>query len=330
MNRVMFPLMVLFVVFSGGAGAAQRSGESSGANSEKDLKSEKELLFRELSEGLPKEGERANSARLELEYWRRFSRVLPSWVRQSARGKDGKQIEVILISAPSNSMPGEDFSMAFLLVEKRVVDWASCWSYNRIANQELLLEDVDGDGFPDVAFRASEGCWGLLDDRQHSRPGDKRKWLYAYAITAKGFQSLFPKRERNLQLKLAYDTVGDLVTLKATGLPQSLREYQMVECILTATNKSKKDLPIPPGDGWFTVKIENAGCFMTYGPWDKRALLKARGSISQTVCLFITGPGSEKDVTMRFKFRPEANPPESPQPPTPNKRQSSAAPDQLR
>ncbi len=69
-----------------------------------------------------------------------------------------KKAEVVLFEAPTGQIPGEDFSMAILLVDGRAVDWASCWTSNRIANQELLLEDVDGDGFVDVAFRPKKGC----------------------------------------------------------------------------------------------------------------------------------------------------------------------------
>src|SRR5262249_6865863 len=191
--------------------------------------------------------------------------------------------------------------MAFLLVDKRVVDWASCWTYNRTANQELLLEDVDGDGFPDVAFRASDGWWGLLDKRQHTRPGDKRKWLYAYAITAKGFQSLFANTERDLKVKLFYDTVDQPVVLQVKGLPESLRERQMVECRLSVTSTSDKELAIKPGE-WFSVEMDKVAYFMTYGPPDKRSVLKAGETVSQVIRLYVEG--AEEEVTMRWKFVP--------------------------
>ena len=134
--------------------------------------------------------------------------------------------------------------MAFLLFNKRVVDWASCWTCNRTARQELLLEDVDGDGVPDIAFRAHEGWFGLVDKRCHTRPGDKRTWLYAYSITSKGFQSLFPITDRNLLLKMV--TEDPPVKFQVKGLPDSVREYHMHECTITAVNTSKKDLPIDP------------------------------------------------------------------------------------
>lgn len=70
------------------------------------------------------------------------------------------------------------------------MDCVSCRSCNRSAIQDPQLEDVDGDGLLDVAFRAEDGFWGK-DERMHSRPGDKRKWLYAYAITSRGFRILF-------------------------------------------------------------------------------------------------------------------------------------------
>ncbi len=314
MNRIVLPLLMLAVSLAPvlcwaaepSARQAKAVGESerSGGKVEegKPEQSTSDVLFRELLAGLPKDGERAASARLELEYWHENGDgFFAPPLRKSVKTKDGKTAEVVLLTAPARGMPGTDFSMAFLLIEKQVVDWASCWTYNRTATQDLQLEDVDGDGFLDVAFRAKEGCWGL-DERQHSRPGDKRKWLYAYAITGKGFQSLFPSTEHDLNVKVAYDAAGQPVTLQAKGLPQSLRERRMVECTLSATNTSKKDLVIQPGK-WFDVEIEKkekVGYFMTYSPPDKRALLKAGESVSQAVRLFVHG--EEKEVTIRWRF----------------------------
>jgi hypothetical protein len=263
-----------------------------------------DAIFKELSAGLPKDGQRANSARLELEYWHKNQwSLLGPPVRKPVKTKDGNSAEVVFLTAPATGVPGTDFSMAFLLVEKRVVDWASCWTYNRTARQELLLEDVDGDRFADVVFRASDGWWGLLDKRQHSRPGDKKKWLYAYAVTAKGFQSVFPNTERDLRVKLSYDTEDQPVMLQVKGLPESLRERQMVECTLSATNTSNKELAIKSAE-WFSVEIDKAGYFMTYDPPDKRAILKPGESVSHVIRLFVFVVGREKEVTIRWKFVP--------------------------
>ncbi len=263
----------------------------------------RDATFKELSDGLSKRGQRAISARHELGYWYKESKwdCFNSPIRQPVKTKDGKAAELIFLAAPAMSMPGTDFSMAFLLVDKCVVDWACCWTYNRTANQELLLEDVDGDGFSDVAFRASAGCWGLLDERQRSRPGDKRKWLYAFAVTATGFQSLFPSTDRDLKVKLAYDTADEPVVLQVKGFPESLREQQMVECTLSATNTSSKGVPIKPAE-WFRVEVDKAGYFMTYGPQDNRTVLSPGETVSQSV--FLVVEATEQDITMRWKFVP--------------------------
>jgi hypothetical protein len=215
--------------------------------------------------------------------------------------KDAKPAEVIFLTAPSMTMPGTDFSMAFLLVEKRVVDWASCWTNNRTANQELQLEDVDGDGFLDVAFRASDGWVGLQDKRQHSRTGDKRKWLYAYAITTTGFLSLFPN-DRKLKVTLSYDTAEQPVKLQVKGLPESLQEQHLVECTIFATNTSKKDQAIT--DKWFTLTPEKASLMIVYGPPDKRSILKPGETISQVFWLLIEAKEEEKEVELRLSFGP--------------------------
>jgi|SRR5215469_10784639 len=260
-----------------------------------------DLIFKELMAGLPRDGQRGTSARLELEYWHEHQW---GWLKPPARKpvktREGKAAEIVFLSAPAMSMPGTDFSMALLVVDKRVVDWASCWTSNRVANQESVLEDVDGDGFSDVAFRASDGWWGLLDKRQHSRPGDKRKWLYAYAVTAKGFQSLFPNTERDLKVVLSYDTAGRVV-LQINGLPEFLHERQMVECKLSATNTSDKELVIKPGR-WFEVDMGEAAYFMTYSPPDERAVLKPGETVSQVIRLYVEGPEAENELTMSWKF----------------------------
>src|SRR5262249_30262476 len=153
---------------------------------------------------------------------------------------------------------------------------------------DLQLEDVDGDGSLDVAFRACEGFGGPQDERQHSRPGDQRKWLYAYAITAKGFQSLFPDPARKLRLKASYDTAGQPVTFRAAEFPESVREYQLCECTLTVKNTSEEGLPIKPGK-WFGLEFENAGGMIMYDPPDKPTVLKPGASVSQSVRFLLEG-----------------------------------------
>lgn len=290
--RTLLPLALVATCWLAPTSAAEPGGAS------KDTV--RDAIFKELSDGLLKCGQRAISARLEVEYWHKKQwSFFSSSVRKPVKTKDGKAAELIFITAPANSIPGNAFSMAFLLVDKCIVDWVSCWTSNRIANQELLLEDVDGDGFSDVAFRASAGWWGLLDERQHSRPGDSRKWLYAFAVTARGFESLFPNTERDLKVKLSCDTAGEPVVLQVKGIPESLRERRMVECTVSATNTSNKEVLIKPAE-WFSLDIHNGGYFTTYGPPDNRTVLKPGETVSQTLVLYVTG--KEEDITMRWKF----------------------------
>jgi hypothetical protein len=275
--------------------AQQPSGDSK--------ESAADAVYNELAAGLPMNGQRANSARLELEYWHEHAwKFWETPVRKAVTTKDGKAAEVVFLIAPAMGMPDTDFSMAFLLVDKRVVDWASCWTYNRTARQKLMLEDVDGDGSADVAFRAREGLWGQSDKRQHRLQGDERKWLYAYAVTADGFQSLFPDTERDLKVNLSYDTADQPVALQVKGLPESLRERQMVECTLSAKNTSDTNVAIEPAE-WFSMKIDKAGYFMSTRPPDKRTVLKPGETVSQLIRLYVVGV-AEEEVTMRWKFVP--------------------------
>jgi hypothetical protein len=251
--------------------------------------------YQQILRTLPREGQRAKSARLELEYW--YKQSFANVVRKPVETRDGKSAEVVFLNAPTLNSPA--FSMAFLMVDNRVIDWASCWTFNGLANQKLMLEDVDGDGCLDVAFRASKGWTGLEDERSHSRPGDERHWLYAYAITSKGLQSLFPETDRELPVKLAFDPAGHPVTLRVEGLPKSLREERLYECTISATNTSKIDLRIRPGE-WFHM---DGACFMTFAPGTDREVLKPGETVSQAVRFYYSA-GAEGEVTLRWKFTP--------------------------
>jgi hypothetical protein len=258
-----------------------------------------EVVYRELIRTLPTKGQRARSARLELEYWHKAPLTRPP-VRKPVKTPDGKTAEILMLHVPADGLPGIDFSMAFLLVRGRVVDWASCWTYNRTAEQEIRLEDVDGDGFPDLAFRASKGWFGLHDKRQHTRPHDKRVWLYAYRMSSKGFESIFPRTDRDLRVRLAYDTAGQPVTLRVEGLPRSLRENRLYDCTVSATNTSKRELVIEAGT-WLTLEAEEASRLDGSAWRERRTVLKPGGTLSQRVGLLVWD-ARENVLTLRCRF----------------------------
>jgi hypothetical protein len=262
----------------------------------------RDATYRELVAKLTKQVPHPESARLELDYWHddRWGLFSPP-VRRWVRTKDGKTAEVILLDAPCMSNPGTDFSMAFLLVDKRVVDCVSCWTYSRTANQSIQLEDVDGDGHLDLAFRYKAGWWGAVDARKHQRPGDKRRWLYAYTITSTGFRSLFPETDRDLRIKLAYDPAGEPVKLRVEGLPEKVREYRMFSCIVSATNTSKHDLCIDP-DEWFQLMTgKDVGWLMVYGTAAQVTRLRSGEAVSRRVHLVLDGGGDP--ITLRWRFK---------------------------
>src|SRR5690349_12567988 len=84
---------------------------------------------------------------------------------QSVVTKTGQPVELAAIYMPSLSHPGSDYSLVVLLVKGQVIDWAACRVYDRQGRCELMLEDVDKDGFADLAFRL-KWAWGKNDPRK--------------------------------------------------------------------------------------------------------------------------------------------------------------------
>jgi hypothetical protein len=259
-----------------------------------------ETIYRELSKKLSTADESTKGAQVELDYWNDSFAAMSE--KKSVNLKSGKTAELYLLSSPAMSMPGEDFSMAFLLIDGRITDWKPCWTYNRTASQTIMLEDVDGDGKPDLAFRLSEGFWGALDKRNHSLPGDDRRWLYAYEISETGLKSLFRETDRELPIKVEYDVGRVPVTMRLEGLPPKVREQRMVRCKIIVRNDSNQVIPMRP-KAWFRLETENAGTSMSYSSPKKPGELKPGETKAETVELKFEGYGGG-DVTLRWKFVP--------------------------
>lgn len=267
-----------------------------------------QLIYQDLSARLLQGRPLDRSAQLELHYWYRSDwHFLNPPQRKRVQTKGGGCAEVILLKRPAFSMPGTDFSMAILLIDGKAIDWKSCWTWNRISLQEIQLEDVDGDGSLDLAFRSEPGWFGALDSRQNSKAGDKRVWLYAYAITEKGFVSLFPPSDRKLPVQCRYSTGNNPVELQVVGLPESTFEYRMIVCVVSVKNLSSRPLEIEPGR-WFDLDIEDGGYFMTcYGPYDGRKRLNPGETATKTLHLLPTR-GERKNLTLSWSFIPKRRP----------------------
>jgi hypothetical protein len=278
-----------------------------------------EHIFAEIRVGLLKQGARARTALLELDYWHEETRGFFGFSnpprRKDIRTKDGKAAEVILMEAFAAHYPGYDFLLAFLIVDQQVVDWASCWSYNRDGSPELLLEDVDGDGIKDLAFRANGG------NRAHSLAGDKRKWYYAYTITSTGLKNLFPKTDRDYQLKVSCEQSDQPVKLVVEGLPDRIGEYQMCDCIISATNVSKHEMNV--GRHPLSLSVDKIGYWLSSTPpkigspmrpgatvnWSSqrsvsKTVLKPGETVSEAYRFFLTGEGDSR--TLICKYLPNA------------------------
>jgi hypothetical protein len=245
--------------------------------------------------------QRSRSAIAQLDYASKWGSRRRKPTRRPVKTADGKAAEVVMFEVPSMSMPGHDFSIAFLLIDKRTVDWASCWTYNRTATQELLLEDVDGDGFLDLAFRAKNGFWGLQDERQHRRPGDARIWLAAYSINSKGLKPIFVNKDRSHHLKPWLHSGNLPVVLRVSGLPQSLPESEMCECTISATNTSKKAVELAPG--WFIPEaIPSCGLLVAQVSDRAPEKIGPGGTITYRVVLHLTG--DDERVTLQWSLSP--------------------------
>lgn len=221
---------------------------------------DKQAIYQELMSKLPQASAHVQSAKPELEYYG-GDIDFPSRraTRHSVRTITGHQAEVILLVSPSPSWPGYNFSMAFLLVDGHPIDWVSCWTYFPSPLPHLKLQDVDGDGQVDVAFRYDQAISGDMDG--HKTWSRDKHILYAYRITDRGFQSIFPPSEREVSVQSQYETHHQPVRFEIVGLPSSMRENKLYELIARATNLSKDTIPIKYGE-W--LQLDGYGCLIYY------------------------------------------------------------------
>jgi hypothetical protein len=273
-------------------------GSDKSREQKRQQEKEEEAIYQFVARSLEAQGARAKSGLLDLNYWHGSGHS--SCVRRAVRGTDSRQLEVVLLEAPAGDWPNYDFGVAFLVSNGRVVDWKACWTYRRTAllSQALMVEDVDGDGFVDVAFRMGPGASPGPDELRHSRPRDPREWWHAYAVTSDGFRSLFPGDDRQRRLKVAYESSGAPVELHADGVPSRIGDNDLFACTIRLTNVSKIDLKIQPG-GWFDVE---ASACMYQNP-DRRTVIKPHESVSQSVQIHLRPAGEVATLLWKFVER---------------------------
>ena len=268
-------------------------------------------IYAEVAKAVRGTDPRSISARLQLHEADDRNMLGTPPVKESVKTVDGKNATVVLFNVPAAGQPGYDFAMAFLLFDGRALDWASCWIPNRYLGQELRLEDVDGDGFVDIAFRAKSGwCGGPKDDRLRRRPGDKRlhrqpgeerQWLAAYRITGTGLKPIFPVRDRVRPVKTIFENPHQPVRFHVVGLPASIAENEMCEFVVSAANVSQQ--PLDFSARRLCPQAEGGGESIGYQQDPSLRSLRPGQTVSQKVTL--RACDAKEPATLRWSLRPK-------------------------
>jgi hypothetical protein len=251
-------------------------------------------IYRELAKSIRGNDVRARSARSELLYAELRNSRADGLKREQVKTADGTVAEVVFINVWGD-IPGDDFSMALLLIEKRVVDWASCWTSTRYGIQRLLLEDVDGDRVPDVAFRAAD-LFGGVTAREHQRPKDERIWFAAYSITSKGLKPIFAKQNRVHHAIQTFGKPGGPLVYRVAGISGTLVESDLYECTVSVTNVTKA--PVASASVDFFPEFVNCGGSGSSSFDDLPFWIKPGQTVSRTVLIHLEA--DQDTVTLRW------------------------------
>jgi hypothetical protein len=256
-------------------------------------------IYQEVAKSIRGTDPRSISARLQLHEAEDSNMFDTPPVKKTVKTVDGKSATVVLFNAPGID---NDFAIVFLLIDGRALDWASCWIYKRYLGQELRLEDVDGDGLVDVAFRAKPGMHGgPADDRLRRLPGDKREWLAAYKITSTSLKPIFPVRDRVRPLKVVLENAHQPVQFRVVGLPQSIAENEMCEFVVSATNVSQQ--PLDFSARRLCPQAEGGGESIGYQQDPSLRSLRPGQTVSQKITL--RACDAKEPATLRWSLQPK-------------------------
>jgi hypothetical protein len=242
-------------------------------------------IYREFAKSIRGNDVRSKSARAALLYAEGRDPGPRGLERRPVKTVDGKKAEVVFLRV-WGGFPGEDFAMALLLIDGRTVDWASCWIDTRNGSQELLLEDVDGDGIADIAFRARDVFWGGIAEREQRRPRDERSWLAAYSIASNGLKPIFAKQNRVHHAIRTFGKPSSPLAFRVTGLSGTLVESDLYECTVSVTNVSKA--PVASSSVDFFPQFVNCGGSGIGHSFDALpALIQPGQTVSQAIMIHL-------------------------------------------
>jgi hypothetical protein len=92
---------------------------------------------------------------LELKHFEEASDLFMASGIQTVKidAADGQRFQILVLSAPAMSVPGEDFVLAYLTNPGgKIVHWKSQWLSNRQGNLGIKLLDVNDDGVKEFCF----------------------------------------------------------------------------------------------------------------------------------------------------------------------------------
>jgi hypothetical protein len=96
----------------------------------------------------------------------------------------------LLVGSTRAPLANVEARFAILLVEGKFVAGKVFWAVNAEATYQVLIEDLDGDGFVDLGFT----CEAAVNWRPTERlKGDPRDWLGAYTIESDGLKPMLPE-----------------------------------------------------------------------------------------------------------------------------------------
>jgi hypothetical protein len=148
-------------------------------------------------------GQRAprNWQRWEL-WWSDDERGLkPTTLRSDYRivgQPDGSLAEIFALNYESFVVPSLDRAIVVLIRADRALTWTAVEMNNRFDGYTLVVDDIDGDGLPDVGLEC-ESSASAPNGPAVQFSGDPRFWLELYRIDGDQFRSLLPRREPELE-----------------------------------------------------------------------------------------------------------------------------------
>jgi len=161
---------------------------------------------------------------------------------------DGQLFQVMTLSCPSASMPGESFILAYLKNSKgKIVHWKSRWLSNRQGNLGTRLLDVNEDGVKEFCFVS----------KPFKRP---EQLLSAYCVQEQKFEPVIAEQLSLFDVEFTETVLPDGLVLQ----PQLKGKYawetdKLYEIPVRVINTSNEDRSLKGCSLWFSDEVYGGG-----------------------------------------------------------------------